>query len=111
MPGTEAFFSADGDMLIVPQTGNLDVHRAWAGVRSGRVYVRLSEILVVPQGIRYNVSISSPARGYILETYTAAYFELPELGLIGSNELANARDFQIPRADYVDSEEPHKIMA
>lgn len=36
---------------------------------------------------------------------------MPELGLIGSNELANARDFQIPRADYVDSEEPHKIMA
>lgn len=43
MPGTEAFFSADGDMLIVPQTGDLDVH-----TELGRVYVRLSEILVVP---------------------------------------------------------------
>jgi homogentisate 1,2-dioxygenase len=34
MPGTEAFFSADGDMLIVPQTGDLDVH-----TELGRVYV------------------------------------------------------------------------
>ena len=120
MPSTQAFCSADGDMLVVPQTGELDVR-----TELGRLFVRPCEILVVPRGIRFNVALhTSPAtttatdtdtdtdintaveaRGYILETFAAQHFELPELGPIGSNGLANARDFQIPRADYVDAEQ------
>ncbi|KAI5842713.1 putative homogentisate 1,2-dioxygenase [Tricharina praecox] len=111
MPDTEAFYSADGDMLIVPQAGTLDVR-----TELGRLLVRPMEILVVPRGIRYNVALHEPresegARGYILETWTTGHFELPELGPIGSNGLANARDFQIPTAAYIDSTATHTIMA
>jgi homogentisate 1,2-dioxygenase len=40
-----------------------------------------------------------PSRGYVCENY-GAQFRLPELGPIGSNGLANARDFQAPVAAY-----------
>lgn len=40
---------------------------------------------------------SGPAKGYICELYQGHY-QLPELGPIGSNGLANARDFKIPTA-------------
>ncbi|KAI5813593.1 homogentisate 1,2-dioxygenase [Pyronema omphalodes] len=106
MPKTEAFYSADGDMLIVPQEGDLDVR-----TELGCIYVRPSEILVIPRGIRYNVALpTGQARGYILETFTPQHFELPELGPIGSNGLANPRDFQIPKASYVDSQETHTVI-
>lgn len=42
---------------------------------------------------------NGPVRGYILELYQN-HFTLPELGPIGSNCLANARDFQAPIACY-----------
>lgn len=40
-----------------------------------------------------------PARGYICELYQG-HFQLPELGPIGSNGLANVRDFQAPKAAF-----------
>ena len=42
------------------------------------------------------------ARGYVCENY-GAQFRLPELGPIGSNGLANARDFQAPVAAFEDA--------
>jgi homogentisate 1,2-dioxygenase len=39
------------------------------------------------------------ARGYVCENYGAP-FRLPELGPIGSNGLANPRDFSTPRAAF-----------
>ena len=93
----EAFFSADGDFLIVPQQGTLDIQ-----TELGRLLVRENEIAVVPRGIRYAVNVpDGPSRGYILEIYTN-HFDLPELGPIGSNCLANPRDFQAPVAAYDD---------
>ncbi|KAF8536388.1 homogentisate 1,2-dioxygenase [Trichophaea hybrida] len=109
MPDAEAFYSADGDMLIVPQSGDLDIR-----TELGCLYVRPSEIIVIPRGIRFHVKLpTGAARGYILETYTAQHFELPELGPIGSNGLANARDFQIPTAAYLDPPElvAHSVVA
>lgn len=38
-------------------------------------------------------------RGYVLEVF-GAHFELPDLGPIGSNGLANSRDFQTPVASF-----------
>ena len=91
----EAFYSADGDFLIVLQHGVLDIQ-----TEMGRIFVRPNEICVIPRGIRYRVSLpEGPVRGYILELYEG-HFQLPELGPIGSNCLANARDFQIPCADF-----------
>jgi len=91
----EAFYSADGDMLIVPQYGVLDVMTEY-----GRILVRANEICVIPRGVRYRVLIpNGSVRGYVCELYQG-HFQLPELGPIGSNGLANTRDFQTPVAFY-----------
>lgn len=104
--GKEAFYSGDGDMLIVPQTGDLDIQ-----TEHGKLYVRPKEIVVIPRGVRFRVRLpQQQARGYILETYTG-HFELPELGPIGSNCLANDRDFEVPVACYEDIEEEHRLVA
>lgn len=91
-----AMYNSDGDMLLVPQTGALDIQ-----TEMGRLLVRPNEICVLPRGIRYRVNLvdDEPIRGFILEVYNG-HFQLPELGPIGSNCLANARDFQIPIAAY-----------
>ncbi|OBT81704.1 hypothetical protein VE02_09990 [Pseudogymnoascus sp. 03VT05] len=66
----------------------------------GHIHARPNEIVVIPRGIRYRVTLpEGPVRGYILELYQG-HFQLPELGPIGSNGLANARDFQVPIAAY-----------
>lgn len=96
MEPNTAFYSADGDFLIVPQHGVLDIQ-----TELGHLLVRPNEICVIPRGIRYRVSLTDnkPIRGYILELYQG-HFALPELGPIGSNCLANARDFQAPVASF-----------
>ena len=96
MDENSTFFDADGDMLIVPQLGALDI---WTEM--GRLLVRQSEICVIPRGIRYRVDLvdDRPIRGFVLEIFNG-HFQLPELGPIGSNCLANARDFQIPVAAF-----------
>ena len=99
----EAFYSADGDMLIVPQHGVLDIQ-----TELGRLLVRPNEICVIPRGIRYRVTLpEGPARGYVCELYQG-HFQLPELGPIGSNGLANMRDFQIPTAYFEKEIDPEK---
>lgn len=98
MPEKTAFYSGDGDFLIVPQHGTLDIR-----TELGNILVRPMEICVIPRGIRYHVKLQDeePVRGYILELYQG-HFQLPELGPIGSNALANARDFQIPKASFIE---------
>lgn len=102
-----AFYSADGDFLIVPQHGSLDIQ-----TELGNLLVRPNEICVIPRGFRYRVTLpEGPVRGYILELYEG-HFDLPELGPIGSNGLANARDFQAPIAAYnEDMETPWTLYA
>ncbi|TGJ77567.1 hypothetical protein E0Z10_g10706 [Xylaria hypoxylon] len=93
MDNHSAFYSADGDLLIVAQEGALDIR-----TELGWLLVRPMEICVIPRGVKYQVHLpSGPARGYALELYQG-HFTLPELGPIGSNCLANARDFQAPVA-------------
>ena len=95
MPANEAFYSADGDFLIVPQHGVLHIQ-----TEMGKILVRANEICVIPRGVRYRVTLSqgqTKGRGYICELYQG-HFQLPELGPIGSNCLANSRDFQAPIA-------------
>lgn len=90
-----AMYSSDGDYLIVLQHGVLDIR-----TELGSILVRPNEIAVIPRGIRYRVDLPEGlARGYVLEIYHG-HFTLPELGPIGSNCLANARDFQVPTAAF-----------
>ncbi|KAI9219199.1 homogentisate 1,2-dioxygenase HgmA [Blastocladiella britannica] len=89
----EAFANADGELLIVPQHGPLDIT-----TEMGKLYVSPNEIVVIPRGVRFSVRLpSGPVRGYICEVYTGR-FELPDLGPIGANGLANPRDFEAPVA-------------
>ncbi|KAL4928604.1 RmlC-like cupin domain-containing protein [Aspergillus undulatus] len=106
MSERSAFYSADGDMLIVPQLGVLDIK-----TEMGEIRVRPREIVVVPRGIRFRVSLpNGPARGHVIEAYSG-HFDLPELGPIGTLGLANVRDFEIPRANYVDTDEVTEVIA
>ncbi|XP_017151425.1 homogentisate 1,2-dioxygenase isoform X2 [Drosophila miranda] len=91
-----AFYNSDGDFLIVPQQGILDIT-----TEMGRMKVAPNEICVIPQGIRFAVSVNGPSRGYILEVYDG-HFVLPDLGPIGANGLANPRDFETPVAWFND---------
>lgn len=99
MADSAAFYSADGDLLIVPQEGDLDIR-----TELGWLLVRQMEVCVMPRGVKYQVHLAGggPARGYALELYQG-HFALPELGPIGSNGLANARDFQAPVASFSES--------
>jgi homogentisate 1,2-dioxygenase len=90
--GNSAFVDADGEMLLVPQQGGLTITTEF-----GVLDVAPGEIAVLPRGMFFRVAVSGPSRGYICENYGAA-FRLPELGPIGSNGLANPRDFLVPVA-------------
>lgn len=89
-----AFLSADGEMLFVPQAGSLSI-RTELGVMN----VPPGHVALVPRGMKFRVDVDGPARGYVLENH-GALFRLPDLGPIGSNGLANARDFETPDAAF-----------
>lgn len=90
------FYNADGDMLIVPQMGTLEIF-----TEMGMLHVPPGEICVIPRGIKFQVQTDDVMRGYICENYGPA-FRLPDLGPIGANGLANPRDFEYPVARYED---------
>ncbi len=92
--GQRAFVNADGEMLLVPQQGRLHLT-----TELGRLDVAPGEIALLPRGIAFKVDVDGPARGYVCENYGAP-FRLPELGPIGSNGLANPRDFLAPVAAF-----------
>lgn len=55
-----AFCNNDGDMLILPQQGRLDIQ-----TELGRLMVRPGEMVVIQAGIRYAVRLpDGPSRGY-----------------------------------------------
>ncbi len=100
------FYNADGEMLIVPQQGRLRL-----ATELGLIDIEPCEIAVIPRGVRFRVELlDSSARGYMLENFGAA-LRLPELGPIGSNGLANARDFKIPVAWYEDRDGECELIA
>ncbi|TDY15774.1 homogentisate 1,2-dioxygenase [Paraburkholderia sp. BL6665CI2N2] len=104
---TERFFyNADGELLIVPQQGRLRV-----ATEMGLLEVEPQEIVVIPRGVRFRVELpDGEARGYVCENY-GALFRLPDLGVIGSNGLANPRDFLTPVASYEDREGEFELVA
>jgi homogentisate 1,2-dioxygenase len=61
--------------------------------------------------VRFRVDLpDGEARGYICENF-GALFRLPDLGVIGSNGLANPRDFLAPVASYEDLEGEFELLA
>lgn len=99
-----AFVNADGEMLVVPQQGALTIT-----TELGVLAVVPGEIALLPRGLAFSVAVSGPSRGYVCENYGAT-FRLPELGPIGSNGLANPRDFLAPVAAFDDASRPCRMV-
>ncbi|MCL2661409.1 MAG: homogentisate 1,2-dioxygenase [Acidobacteriaceae bacterium] len=94
------FYTADGELLLVPQLGRLALH-----TELGILDLAPGEIAVVPRGIKFRVALGeAQARGYVLENYGQP-LRLPELGPIGANGLANSRDFLTPHAAFEDRDQ------
>ncbi len=100
------FYNADAEMLIVPQAGRLAI-----ATEMGRIDLEPQEIAVIPRGVRFAVSLpDGSARGYVCENF-GALLKLPDLGPIGSNGLANPRDFLTPCAAYDEAEGEFELLA
>ncbi|WP_042703109.1 homogentisate 1,2-dioxygenase domain-containing protein, partial [Azospirillum sp. B506] len=77
----------------------------------GVLEIEPQEIALFPRGIRLRVELpNGTARGYVCENFGAP-FRLPDLGPIGSNGLANPRDFLTPDAWYEDVEGTFELVA
>jgi homogentisate 1,2-dioxygenase len=99
------FFSADGELLILPQQGAIDLV-----TELGWMTVAPLQLAVVPRGVRFRVELpEGAARGYVCENY-GALLRLPELGPIGANGLANPRDFETPPAWFEDVDAPCELI-
>ena len=100
----KACYNSDGDFLIVPQEGPLAIT-----TECGRLLVEPTEIVVIPRGVKFSISLSQASRGYVAEIFDG-HFEIPNLGPIGSNGLANPRDFAAPVAWFEDVAGPYIVM-
>ncbi|TDC79290.1 homogentisate 1,2-dioxygenase [Streptomyces hainanensis] len=99
------FGDADGELLIVPQRGTLLLVTEFGPLRAGPGHVAL-----IPRGVRFRVELpDGPAAGYVCEN-RGRPFVLPELGPIGANGLAAARDFEAPTAAFEDVERPVEVV-
>ncbi len=99
------FVNADGELLLVPQSGVVLIH-----TECGLLKVRPGEIALVPRGMKFKVDLADGrARGYVCENY-GADLRLPERGPVGSDGFANARDFQIPVAHFDPREQASELM-
>ncbi|MBT2468087.1 homogentisate 1,2-dioxygenase [Streptomyces sp. ISL-66] len=105
-PMTDRVFSdSDGELLIVPERGGLLLRTEF-----GLLSARPGEMALIPRGVRFRVELlDADARGYVCENYGRP-FELPDLGPIGANGLASARDFRAPVAAYEDEERPTEVV-
>ncbi|HIG42601.1 MAG TPA: homogentisate 1,2-dioxygenase [Gammaproteobacteria bacterium] len=100
------FYSADGELLIVPQSGSLGLD-----TELGRLWLGPGEIAVIPRGIKFRVRLfDGSSQGYVCENYGAP-FELPERGPVGANGFANDRDFLYPVAHYEDTAGQYQLTA
>jgi len=99
------FWNADGELLIVPQDGRLQV-----ATELGRLAVAPGEIAVIPRGVRFRVALpDGSACGYICENH-GPVLRLPDLGPIGANGLAQPRDFLSPVAWFEERDEPTELV-
>jgi homogentisate 1,2-dioxygenase len=99
------FFDADGELLFIPQEGRLSLR-----TEMGRIDIAPGEVALVPRGVRFRALLpDGKARGYVAENH-GALFRLPELGPIGSNGLANPRDFLTPVAAFEDQEGEFELV-
>ena len=98
------FYSADSELLVVPQAGELRFC-----TELGVIDLQPQEIAIIPRGLVYRVEVlTGPCRGFVCENY-GQKFALPGRGPIGANCLANRRDFKTPVAAFEDKETPSTV--
>jgi homogentisate 1,2-dioxygenase len=101
-------YNADAEMMIVPEHGEILVHTELGILELSPLYIG-----VIPRGMKFKVELKSgttTARGYTCENFGSP-FQLPELGPIGANGLANGRDFEIPKAHFEDVSGKFELIA
>ena len=99
------FVDADGELLFIPQLGRLTLL-----TEMGRIDVAPGQVALLPRGVRFRAVLpDGEARGYVAENH-GSLFRLPELGPIGSNGLANPRDFETPVAAFEDHDGPVELI-
>jgi len=100
------FYDADAELVIVPQQGRLKI-----ATELGVLEIEPQQVALIPRGVRFRVELfDGTARGYVGENF-GALLRLPDLGPIGSNCLANPRDFEAPCAAYEDAEGEFELIA
>lgn len=101
----EYFYSADSELLVVPQDGRLRFC-----TELGVIDLEPKEIAIIPRGLVYRVEVlEGPCRGFVCENY-GQKFDLPDRGPIGANCLANPRDFKCPVASFEDRDAPSRVV-
>lgn len=99
------FFSADSELLVVPQQGRLRFC-----TELGIIDLEPKEIAIIPRGLVYRVEVlEGPCRGFVCENY-GQKFQLPGRGPIGANCMANPRDFKCPVAAFEDREAKSRVV-
>ncbi|HWK34881.1 homogentisate 1,2-dioxygenase [Sphingomonas sp.] len=100
-----AFVDADGELILIPEQGRLTLFTEF-----GKIEVSPGQIALIPRGVRFRVTLpDGQARGYVAENHGQP-FRLPDLGPIGSNGLANPRDFETPVAWFEDREGDFELV-
>ena len=61
---SRVFVDADGELLIIPQQGALDIFTEF-----GRIDVAPGEVALVPRGVKFRVEVDGEARGYVAENH------------------------------------------
>ena len=101
----EYFFSADSELLVVPQEGRLRFC-----TELGVIDLEPKEIAILPRGLVYRVEVlDGPCRGFVCENY-GQKFDLPGRGPIGANCMANTRDFKCPVAAFEDRDARSRVV-
>jgi homogentisate 1,2-dioxygenase len=92
------FANVDGDVLIVPQTGTIDVRTELGWLRAAP-----GTVVMIPRAIKFSVGVRGPSRGWMLEVF-GTRLKLPQRGPLGSNGLADERHLRAPVASFEDRE-------
>lgn len=102
-----AFYTADGNLLLIPDSGRVTLL-----TELGVLKLAPGAVALVPKGLRFSVLLEDEAtRGYVAEVFGRP-FRLPERGPLGANGLADARHFEVPAAWFEDRLSPgYRITA
>ncbi len=103
--GQKAFSVLDGEVLILPESGALDIRTEF-----GCLLVKPGELVVIPQGVWFSVQLvhDAPIRGYMFIN-ASDRLHLPDGGIVGPNGSVDPLHFKVPVAS-VDLSAPYELI-